>query len=446
MRQRARLARRRKVLGFSQERLAESVAVDRSTIARWERGETEPHPAQRPGLARALRVTVAELDDLLSDANEAVPPAANQNPLDTEWTIDGLLQLARRLDGDSADEPLTGAQLTTLAQGWQIADPAPLGALRGEGRVDEGVSRSFGDLARALYMGQNLLACGAEQTLALTEPLVSFAIRLMRQGSFTPDSRTELYRHLSGLARVAGWASFNRGSPAMAQRHYAVALRAAHLARDREQGAFIISGMAFQASSMAQHHEALALIEGARRGGSGALGAPMLTLLTTWEARAHAFTHDKHEFERALTRAEGHFERRRPDEGPRFLHWLIQPALIAEIGHCFSLVGDDARAVALLEEGALYAYQGGYDHVLREIYTAEAHLGLGDVERAAHYGHRALDSLGSAPVSPQVMASLTELNRRLSPHGRMAAVAELTSRIPPEVLSPGGRDGAPRPV
>ena len=68
---RHRLAQRRKTVGFSQERLAEVVGVDRSTVVRWERAETEPQPWHRPRLAAALKLSVEELAALLADVGEA---------------------------------------------------------------------------------------------------------------------------------------------------------------------------------------------------------------------------------------------------------------------------------------------------------------------------------------------------------------------------------------
>lgn len=59
---RHRLAERRKSVGLSQESLAEKIGVDRSTVVRWERGETHPHPWHRPRLARVLAVSIEELD------------------------------------------------------------------------------------------------------------------------------------------------------------------------------------------------------------------------------------------------------------------------------------------------------------------------------------------------------------------------------------------------
>ncbi|NEC63687.1 helix-turn-helix transcriptional regulator [Streptomyces sp. SID9727] len=59
------LAERRRTLGYSQERLAELVGVDRTTVGRWERGAIQPQPPQRRRLASALEVSLPELDALL---------------------------------------------------------------------------------------------------------------------------------------------------------------------------------------------------------------------------------------------------------------------------------------------------------------------------------------------------------------------------------------------
>lgn len=68
---RHRLAQRRKTVGFTQEKLAEQLGIDPTTVRRWESGETEtgPQPWLRPKLARCLRVSVEELEELLSEGD-----------------------------------------------------------------------------------------------------------------------------------------------------------------------------------------------------------------------------------------------------------------------------------------------------------------------------------------------------------------------------------------
>jgi transcriptional regulator with XRE-family HTH domain len=71
-RKRDRLAERRKAMGLSQERLAEAVGVDTSTIARWERGETEPQAVHRPRLAETLKVSVEMVGELLAGVGTSI--------------------------------------------------------------------------------------------------------------------------------------------------------------------------------------------------------------------------------------------------------------------------------------------------------------------------------------------------------------------------------------
>lgn len=78
---RERLAKRRKALGYSQEKFADQLGVATSTVVRWESGETEPQPHLRRRLARLLKATASDLEALLTPAPLAclVVP---ENPLD----------------------------------------------------------------------------------------------------------------------------------------------------------------------------------------------------------------------------------------------------------------------------------------------------------------------------------------------------------------------------
>ena len=60
------LAARRKELGYSQEAFAEMLRVDRSTVARWERGDCEPQPYLRPKIISTLRLAPEALAALLA--------------------------------------------------------------------------------------------------------------------------------------------------------------------------------------------------------------------------------------------------------------------------------------------------------------------------------------------------------------------------------------------
>ncbi|MGH3751859.1 MAG: helix-turn-helix domain-containing protein [Pseudonocardiaceae bacterium] len=75
------LAQRRKAVGLTQESLAQRLGVERSTVVRWEAGDTEPLPSIRPTMARALDVSVDQLAELLTEPENA------EIPVGTEVTI-----------------------------------------------------------------------------------------------------------------------------------------------------------------------------------------------------------------------------------------------------------------------------------------------------------------------------------------------------------------------
>jgi transcriptional regulator with XRE-family HTH domain len=77
---RSRLAGRRKALGYTQEFLAEQLDVDRTTVGRWERGETDPFPYLRHKLCQVLKVPPGELDSLLNPAPDGRAPSARPGP------------------------------------------------------------------------------------------------------------------------------------------------------------------------------------------------------------------------------------------------------------------------------------------------------------------------------------------------------------------------------
>jgi tetratricopeptide (TPR) repeat protein/transcriptional regulator with XRE-family HTH domain len=78
---RKRLAERRKAMGLTQEQLAQQLGVERTTVVRWERGETQPLPRLRPGLARALQVPAERIDELLTTSAAPISREAQSSAL-----------------------------------------------------------------------------------------------------------------------------------------------------------------------------------------------------------------------------------------------------------------------------------------------------------------------------------------------------------------------------
>jgi tetratricopeptide (TPR) repeat protein/transcriptional regulator with XRE-family HTH domain len=147
---RVRLAQRRKAVGLTQEQLAERLGVERTTVVRWERGDTEPLPWLRPRLAEALGVSAGRLGELLAADCAPVSPAGRaaavprQLPAavaDFTGRAAELAALTQVLDNASADAPgmvvisaiggTAGVGKTALALHWahQVAHRFPHGQL-----------------------------------------------------------------------------------------------------------------------------------------------------------------------------------------------------------------------------------------------------------------------------------------------------------------------------
>jgi transcriptional regulator with XRE-family HTH domain/tetratricopeptide (TPR) repeat protein len=146
-----RLAQRRKAVGLTQEQLAGKLGVERTTVVRWERGNTHPLPWLRPKLAQALGVSADRLEELL--ATDGAPPnpqealaavVPRQLPAavpDFTGRAAELAALTRMLDESGASAPGTvvisaiggtaGVGKTALALHWahEIAPRFPDGQL-----------------------------------------------------------------------------------------------------------------------------------------------------------------------------------------------------------------------------------------------------------------------------------------------------------------------------
>src|SRR5581483_7371188 len=145
---RSRLAQRRKAVGLTQEQLAELLGVERTTVVRWERGQTQPLPWLQPKLAKALGVSASRLGELLTGDPAASDAAAPTVPRQLPAAVAGftgraaeLRALTRMQDQAGAGAPGTvvisaiggtaGVGKTALALHWahQAAGQFPDGQL-----------------------------------------------------------------------------------------------------------------------------------------------------------------------------------------------------------------------------------------------------------------------------------------------------------------------------
>jgi DNA-binding XRE family transcriptional regulator len=87
------LAERRRAVGHTQEQLAALLGVERTTVVRWEAGETKPLPWCRPKLAEVLAVSLDTRQELLATPEDL--PALPAQPSDALLLSLGDLSSAR---------------------------------------------------------------------------------------------------------------------------------------------------------------------------------------------------------------------------------------------------------------------------------------------------------------------------------------------------------------
>ncbi|WP_213456637.1 NB-ARC domain-containing protein [Rhizomonospora bruguierae] len=114
------LIQRRKTVGYTQEKLAEELGVDRTTVVRWERAESQPQPWQRPKLAELLRISAEELHDILLEVSDLPSRGAGT---DTTSKPEGALQVA-------PDNPGMTDQEATAHRQPVAHPPAPTASVR----------------------------------------------------------------------------------------------------------------------------------------------------------------------------------------------------------------------------------------------------------------------------------------------------------------------------
>ncbi|MGH3626807.1 MAG: helix-turn-helix transcriptional regulator [Sciscionella sp.] len=132
------LARARKTAGLTQERLAEVLGVERSTVVRWEAGTSEPQPWLWPKLGRALGVSRTQLAPLLVSVT---PPTAAS----IEELRDAVTELGMEYDR-APSTALLAAAGSHLAQIASIRDRAADGTERELGSIEAEAATLMGQL------------------------------------------------------------------------------------------------------------------------------------------------------------------------------------------------------------------------------------------------------------------------------------------------------------
>jgi transcriptional regulator with XRE-family HTH domain len=342
-RKRTRFVSRRKALGYSQEQLAEQVRVERSTVARWESGETAPQPWFRPKVARALQLSLEQLDELLAEGSLTNACVAER--------LDFALQHPTSVD------LVTVAQLRRYVQ-----------------QLDERYDRA----------PSTALLAEAGQCLGRVGFLSAYAT--------SGRVRRELYAVEAEAATLMGqlvWDASQRRDHATAHMYLDQAVIAA-----REFPDPVAEGLALLRKSFValygQHDPCAGLHLTAQTAETTTGASRVLTgLATLHAAEAHAMLGQQRSCEQALTRAEAHFDRIDPTDAAIDLFSPTQFGRLA--GSCYLFLKDAKRAQPILEETARSLHDRSKSQAIVLGNLTLACIRQGNLDEATVQLHEAID-------------------------------------------------------
>jgi DNA-binding XRE family transcriptional regulator len=432
------LAERRKVVGRTQEQLAEVLDVERSTVVRWEAGETTPQPWNRPKLAEALAVSVDELDVMLAEgqaegAAEELPVDLEHDPvLTAPWSHRGTVEVAVVLRGGGRVKRrhfgfLTGMALTAPAHQWLIHEPGPLVSGLSGRRVSGELADRLPPMIAELRAMDDV--AGGGTVLSLVQHEFGWVAGLLDDASYDESTGRKLHVALAELGQLAGWTAQDAGQHALAQRYYIAALRAAHTADDRPLGAHILSCMAEQAALEGRPAEAVTLIQTAFAGIRSQEMPRLLSELYIRQAYALGTMQDASGCAAAVSKALSHVEPQ--DDDPPWLYWVSPADITAFAGNCLLQLGHTERPAALLQEGINWFNESFVrDRQRYLLHLAHALTRPGkqyDLEAAVSRGIEAIN-LAENVDSGQNMDFLRDLCHQMTSHAKVSAVGDFLER------------------
>lgn len=339
---RVHLAARRKSVGLSQERLAEALGVDRSTVARWEAGDTDPQPWLRPRLARVLAVSLDELDGFLASITAAADGSESLRfVLDRPASADLVTVAALRCEFQQLDEQYTHMPSASLL--------APAGQCLGQVRF-------LSAHAAKSRVRRELLGLEAEAAILMGQLV---------------------------------WDASQRRDHASARAYLDEAITAAGQVRDTAT-----QGLAFLRKAMISLYgerdpqTGLSLAQAAAEASNHASDV-LAGLAILHIAEAYAMKGDRASCERALSSADAKFDRVNGSDVALDLYSETQAGRMA--GSCYLFLSDARRAQGLLEATAIALSDQSKAQAVVLGNLALALIAQGLIDEAAGRLHQAMD-------------------------------------------------------
>lgn len=324
------------------------------------------------------------------------------------WTADTAQTALREAGAEAAPVRLTdlfrGDELEQAARHWASPPPPVTG---GEGALRI-APEQLTDL-RISHDSKHRLerSCGGGLVIVPARAELAMVTKLLELGSYAYDERLgrELYGAASRLARLVGWASYDMGNEAAAQRAFVAALRAAHVSGDPRLGVSVVGCLAVQATynSAGRGLDAVAMLSTALRAADEVLTPSERALQLGRIARAHGRKGEQVSAELVAERAFGVLAGEE-DHGQQLAD------LEGMVGEAYLFLGDHERARALLLAAVrALGPERARAKALLMVRLADSYRRTGEHEEAARTADQAR-RLAAGMQSARVAAALRDFD------------------------------------
>ncbi|WP_330227943.1 hypothetical protein OHA40_17110 [Nocardia sp. NBC_00508] len=386
---------------------------------------------------------------------EAVTPSNGVDTVGAQWPPDSWTAATTAVAADLTREDLmidrrkisrallgvvAGAPLLEPLERWLRSTPATL-MVPGRARLGIGLQeveelRNAARVFRAWddQHGGGLRRKAVVGQLAEVNELLSEA--------HPPEIRWQLASTMAQLAETAAMMSWDSGHQHLAQRYYALAVRAAGEANDRAFAAVVLAGMARQLLSLKQPRDALELVRLAQDYAAGHLTPTTEAMLYTREAWAYGQLDRPTAFRHTCDKAYAAFAGSDPKADPYWIQYFDDAELTGTIGGRLLDIarrdGDRAtageaadyigRAITMRRPGRRRS--AALDH----LGMVEARLIEGEIEEACRVGHAAVE-VAAQTASDRVSKKVARVYTRTGQFTSVHAVADLRERMRPLVAA-----------
>jgi len=436
----------RRQRGLSQVAAAEAVGVGQTTWARWERGEQGVRASHRAKIATAFGVDAVEVERWIEGwafAATSSWPLADFGGGSLVDTVKTAAQLWRYEMNPSrrhllATLPFVPTALGEWLTAWNYGISDELAVHHGSGpTVGLADVDRINEAIRAFKQMDDQVGAGVVRPVVMN--YLNSSVSPLLQGRYDDKVGAELMSAAAGMTALAGWTAFDLNRHGQAQHYFGQALRLAKLANDPLLGAWVLSTLTRQAIHLEQSTWAVWLARAAVDTARRADAPPrVMALMLVREAHARALSvgpaedrdmHKVKQVERLLIETERACAQGATDRDPVWTSRFDEVELRTQAGDCWSLLGEQRRALACAEEGVnAFSQRLPRSAQFCQVNAAKAYLGMGELEQALDTARTAIP-MTKALHSARSVERLRQFAGLLEPYNNSIMVREFHDHL-----------------